>query len=192
MGRPKGKIALGRPRRIWEDNIKMGLREMSYVPGDWMVLAEDRDHGEQCYMDWRWSPEHLSPATAGFSVPYVLGLSPAGSSYSVHGRRWLQEGTSQHWKFKEVSSEGSCRFSSCVIWLMGGHKELRIVCVLTMAILNNYLWFWFIMHPLWKYSTLCRPNIVLKGYWDWIFVEFWNCHINCQNFMILILYMLVF
>ena len=29
---------------------------------------------------------HLSPATAGLSVSCVLGLSPAGSSSSVHGR----------------------------------------------------------------------------------------------------------
>ena len=28
----------------------------------------------------------MFPATAGLSVPYVLGLSPAGSSSSVHGR----------------------------------------------------------------------------------------------------------
>ena len=35
---------------------------------------------------WRWSPEHLSPATAGLSIPCVLGLSPAGSSSTVHGR----------------------------------------------------------------------------------------------------------
>ena len=30
--------------------------------------------------------EHLSPATAGLSVPCVLGLSPAGSFSSVYGR----------------------------------------------------------------------------------------------------------
>ena len=33
---------LGRPRRRWEDNIKMDLREVG-VGGDWMELAQDRD-----------------------------------------------------------------------------------------------------------------------------------------------------
>jgi hypothetical protein len=28
MGKPEGKRPLGRPRRIWEDNIKMNLQEV--------------------------------------------------------------------------------------------------------------------------------------------------------------------
>ena len=43
MGKPEGKRPLGRPRRRWEDNIKMDLREVDCHPGDWIVLAEDRD-----------------------------------------------------------------------------------------------------------------------------------------------------
>ena len=39
----KGKKPLGRPRYRWEDNIKMDLKEVGCVPGDWIVLAEDRD-----------------------------------------------------------------------------------------------------------------------------------------------------
>ena len=42
-GKPERKIPLGRPRRRWEDNIKMDLREVGCVPGDWMALTEDRD-----------------------------------------------------------------------------------------------------------------------------------------------------
>ena len=34
---------LGRPRRRWEDNIKMDLREVGCDPGEWIALAEDRD-----------------------------------------------------------------------------------------------------------------------------------------------------
>ena len=34
---------VGRQRRRWEDNIKMGLREVGGGCGDWMELAEDRD-----------------------------------------------------------------------------------------------------------------------------------------------------
>ena len=43
MGTHEGKRPLGRPRRRWEDNIKMYLREVGYGPGDWIALAEDRD-----------------------------------------------------------------------------------------------------------------------------------------------------
>jgi len=42
MGKPEGKRPLGRPRRRWEDNIKLDLREVGGV-GDWMELAQDRD-----------------------------------------------------------------------------------------------------------------------------------------------------
>ena len=41
---------------------------------------------QEANLKWRWSLEHLSPATARLSVPCVLGPSPAGSSSSVHGR----------------------------------------------------------------------------------------------------------
>ena len=34
---------LGRPRRRWEDNIKMDLQEVGRGRGDWMELAQDRD-----------------------------------------------------------------------------------------------------------------------------------------------------
>ncbi|KAJ4428965.1 hypothetical protein ANN_25961, partial [Periplaneta americana] len=43
VGRPEGKRPLGRPRRRWEDNIKMDLREVGYDGRDWINLAEDRD-----------------------------------------------------------------------------------------------------------------------------------------------------
>ena len=43
VGRPKGKRPLGRPRRRWEDNIKMELQEVGGGCGDWIELAEDRD-----------------------------------------------------------------------------------------------------------------------------------------------------
>ena len=43
VGRPEGKRPLGRPRRRWEDNIKMDLEEVGRVYGDWMEFAEDRD-----------------------------------------------------------------------------------------------------------------------------------------------------
>ena len=43
VGKPEGKTPLGRPRRRWEDNIKMDLGEMGCNPRDWITLAEVRD-----------------------------------------------------------------------------------------------------------------------------------------------------
>ena len=43
LRKPEGKRALGRPRRRWEDNIKMDLEEVGRGCGDWMELAHDRD-----------------------------------------------------------------------------------------------------------------------------------------------------
>ena len=41
--KPEGKRPLRRPRRSWEDIIKMDLQEVGGGCGDWMELAEDRD-----------------------------------------------------------------------------------------------------------------------------------------------------
>jgi len=43
VGKPEGKRPLGRPRRRWEDNIKMDFQEVGGGRGDWMELAQDRD-----------------------------------------------------------------------------------------------------------------------------------------------------
>jgi hypothetical protein len=43
VGRPEGRRPLGRPKRRWEDNIKMNLREIGSGDVDWIHLAQDRD-----------------------------------------------------------------------------------------------------------------------------------------------------
>ena len=43
VGKLESKRPLGRPRRRWEDNIKMDLREVGCDPRDWIALAEDSD-----------------------------------------------------------------------------------------------------------------------------------------------------
>jgi hypothetical protein len=43
VGKPEGTRSLGRPRRRWEDNIKMDLQEVGGGRGNWMELAQDRD-----------------------------------------------------------------------------------------------------------------------------------------------------
>jgi len=42
-GETEGKRSLGRPRRKWEDNIKMNLQEVGCGAMDWIELAQDRE-----------------------------------------------------------------------------------------------------------------------------------------------------
>jgi hypothetical protein len=41
VGKPEGRRPLGKPRRRWENNIKMDLQEVGGI--DWIDLAQDRD-----------------------------------------------------------------------------------------------------------------------------------------------------
>jgi len=41
--KPEGKRPLGRPRRRWEDNIKIDLQDVGCGGMDWIELAQDRD-----------------------------------------------------------------------------------------------------------------------------------------------------
>jgi hypothetical protein len=43
VGRPEGRIPLGRPSRRWEDNIKMDLKKIGFGDMDWIYVAHDRD-----------------------------------------------------------------------------------------------------------------------------------------------------
>ena len=42
-GKPTGKRPLGRPRRRWEDNIRMDLEEIGISAGNWVDSAQDRN-----------------------------------------------------------------------------------------------------------------------------------------------------
>ena len=63
-GKPEGKRPLGRPRRRWEDNIKMDLQEVGGSCGDWMEMAQDRDR-------WR----ALVGKVRKLRVPKMQGIS---------------------------------------------------------------------------------------------------------------------
>jgi hypothetical protein len=58
VGKPEGKRPLGRPRRRWEENIKMDLQKVGCRVMDWIELAQDRDR-------WR----ALANAAMNFRVP---------------------------------------------------------------------------------------------------------------------------
>ena len=64
VGKSEGKRPLGRPRRRWEDNIKMYLQEVERGYGDWMELAQDRDR-------WR----AFVSTVMKFRVPKMQGIS---------------------------------------------------------------------------------------------------------------------
>jgi len=40
--KPEGRRPLGRPRRRWEDNIKIDLQDVGWGGMDWIALAQDR------------------------------------------------------------------------------------------------------------------------------------------------------
>jgi hypothetical protein len=46
VGKPEGKSPLGRPRRRWEDNIKLDLREIGIDGANWIQLAQNRSNVE--------------------------------------------------------------------------------------------------------------------------------------------------
>jgi hypothetical protein len=63
VGRPEGKRPLGRPRRRWEDNIEMDLREIRIDGAIWIQLAQDR-------VQWRaWVNTVMD-----LRVPYESGI----------------------------------------------------------------------------------------------------------------------
>ena len=43
-GKPTGRRPLGRPRRRWEDNIRMDLEEIGINAGNWVDSAQDRNY----------------------------------------------------------------------------------------------------------------------------------------------------
>jgi hypothetical protein len=45
--RPDGRRPLGRPRRRWDDNIKMYLQEVRWGGMDWIDLAQDMDSWQE-------------------------------------------------------------------------------------------------------------------------------------------------
>jgi hypothetical protein len=48
VGRSEGKRPLGRPRRRWEGNIKMDIREIGIDGRNWIQLAQDRVQWRAC------------------------------------------------------------------------------------------------------------------------------------------------
>jgi hypothetical protein len=43
VGKPEGKRLLGRPRRTWDDKVKVDLRDTGWGGMNWIVLTQDTD-----------------------------------------------------------------------------------------------------------------------------------------------------
>jgi hypothetical protein len=64
VGNPEGKRPLGRPRRRWEDNIKVDLQKVECGSTDWIELAQDT-------VRWR----TLVTAVNNLRLPKMWGIS---------------------------------------------------------------------------------------------------------------------
>jgi len=84
VGKSEGKRPLGRPRRRWEDNIKMDLQEVGGGCEDWTKLAQDR-------VRWR----ALVITVMNLRVPKMRGISCLAAEPVSFSRRTLLHGVSK-------------------------------------------------------------------------------------------------
>jgi hypothetical protein len=76
VGKPEGKRQLGRPRRRWEDNIKMDLQEVGGGCGDWMELAQDRDRSTSIPTVNMWCAHTTNPSNPIAIIAKIIPRFP--------------------------------------------------------------------------------------------------------------------
>ncbi|KAJ4450796.1 hypothetical protein ANN_02226 [Periplaneta americana] len=82
-------LETGRPRRRWEDNIKMDLRVVRYDDRDWINLAQDRDQW-QAYVGGNEPPGSLKASNwldgwfVGRSIGRLVGWIAVSESLVLH------------------------------------------------------------------------------------------------------------
>ena len=84
LGKPEGRRPLGRPRRRWEDNIRMDLQDVGCGCMDWIELAQDRDR-------WR----TLVNVVMNLRVPWNAGNFLTSCKPVSFSRRTLHHGVSK-------------------------------------------------------------------------------------------------
>ncbi|KAJ4427681.1 hypothetical protein ANN_25330 [Periplaneta americana] len=116
VGRPESKRPLGRPRRRWEDNIKMDLREVGYDDRDWINLAQDRDRWrayvraamnlrqQQQQQQQQGIPNKLDPLAAKHAASWLMQRA----RYYREDKDLRKLKTIEHWSamFRLVKTKG--------------------------------------------------------------------------------------
>jgi hypothetical protein len=98
-GKAEGKRPLGRPRRRWEDNVRMDLQEVGCGCGDWIGLAQDRD-------TWR----ALVSAVRNLRVSYNAGNFLTSCKQVSFSRGTPIHGVSKYYLYLKI--EGGLLFAS--------------------------------------------------------------------------------
>ncbi|KAJ4430777.1 hypothetical protein ANN_19368 [Periplaneta americana] len=74
IGRPEGIRPLGRPRRRWEYNMQMDLREVGYDGRDWINLAQDRDRWWAYVRGGNEPPASLKAIKKNWKLHYIFNV----------------------------------------------------------------------------------------------------------------------
>jgi hypothetical protein len=124
VGKPEGRRPLGRPRRRWEDNIKMDLREIWWRGMDWIDLAQDMEQWRAvvitvvklvCYALY-WSHVLLTSALIGGESSATCSdrfapMERAPGTHSIGGwvgpRTGLDDVKENSWHYRESNSDPS-------------------------------------------------------------------------------------
>jgi hypothetical protein len=101
VGKPEGKRPLGRPRRRWEDGIRMDLREIGLGSVEWIQLAHDR--GQlwalvSAVMNLR----VLAPRSYLVKSPSVSARNVSVGNHVLDNPRYIQASSSNLYVFSEV------------------------------------------------------------------------------------------
>ena len=182
-GKPEWKSPLGRPRRWWEDNIKMDLREMGGVKTGWSWLRI-RTGGGHLWIRWWTFGFHkltgiswLAAEPVSFSrrtIPH--GVSKYVSKCVCQVRRWSR------WRPRYLTSvvTGMCTLLS----VRGGHMFLWVVKVTC----TDLAWFTFIPHRVYhsarelRWVCKCRVADTGSSLTDNTATSS-DCRVSCRRFV---------
>ena len=117
VGKPEGNRQLGRPRRRWVDNIRMGLKEVVYGYMDWIGLAQDRE-------SWR----TLVNAVMNLRVPWNARNFLTSCKQVSFSRRTLHHGVSKPVPVAARSKAKACGRSSAEISDSSPIGDIDVCC----------------------------------------------------------------
>ena len=85
--KPTGKRPLGRPKRRWEENIRMDLEEMGINAGNWVDSTQGRVYWRAlvnaCYI------QPLGSINHGSNYFYMMLQTAWSQSWNIHETKWL-------------------------------------------------------------------------------------------------------